>query len=208
MCKAEFALARLLDDWDCRCPSCAAPLAHDGPTRARILRKAATVDRLEAQLVDSLSEIAAIDSSFELSIGPIVARLLRDVEWQRQLQHDLSFAHRQVDHIRGALSEWTTRLHTRPGADMASEHPGVLPDEMHELAQRLRKVGDSLDHAPQPPRRPTESSTVRVAASSLDHAAVNLVAGRGQRSELAAALADAADAITTASRDGDVPADE
>ena len=76
VCKAEFALARLLDDWNCRCPCCDSSLAHDGPTRARILRKAAAVDRLEAQLVDDLSDIAGIDSNIELSVGPIVARLL------------------------------------------------------------------------------------------------------------------------------------
>jgi hypothetical protein len=92
MCDAEFALARLLDDWSSCCPSCDVPLAADGPTRARLLRKAAALDRLEAQLVDSLCEIAAMDTEIEFAGGPIVARLLRDVDWQQQLQRDLSFA--------------------------------------------------------------------------------------------------------------------
>ena len=204
ICKAEFALARLLDDWNCCCPSCDTPLAHDGATRARLLRKAAALDRLEAQFVDSLSELASIESDIEFSVGPIVARLLQDVDWQRQLQSDLSFAQRQVDHVRGALSEWTNRLRLLPSAGM-DEHDADLPDDMHELAHRLRKVGDTLDHASQTPTEPKESSkTVRTAASSVDHAAVNLAAGRAQESELAAAVNDAADAIATTRHDDDL----
>ena len=140
ICKAEFALARLLDDWSCCCPSCATPLAQDGPVRARILRKAAAVDRLEVQLVDTLGEIVATESNLELSIGPIVARILRDIDWQRQLEHDLSFAQRQVDQIRDALREWTTRLDTRAD-NLAAEQEGALPEEMHELAHVSAKWG-------------------------------------------------------------------
>jgi hypothetical protein len=208
ICKAEFALARLLDDWSCCCPSCETQLAQDGSVRARILRKAAAVDRLEGQLVDTLSEIVATESNLELSIGPIVARILRDIDWQRQLEHDLSFAQRQVDQIRDALREWTTRLDTRAD-NLAAEQEGALPEDMHELAHRLRKVGDTLDRTPhsQTPRLP--SGVVRAAARSLDQAAGNLASGRGRQSELAAALDDAADAIiATNSRDGDVPGDE
>src|SRR5687768_7633306 len=167
ICKAEFALARLLDDWNCCCPSCATPLAQDGPVRAHILRRAAAVDRLEVQLHDALSDIAAIESNLELSIGPIVARILRDVDWQRQLADDLSFAQRQVDHIRDALREWTTQLNARAD-NLAATQDAALPEEMHELAHRLRKLGDSLDHAPQTQTPRQDSDAVRAAAHSLD----------------------------------------
>jgi hypothetical protein len=157
------------------------------------------VDRLEAQLVDSLSEFAAIDSNIELSIGPIVARLLRDIDWQHQLQHDLEFAQRQVDHIRAALAQWTSELPTDSAIALAVSHPDGIPDELHELAQLLRQVGDSLDDGPSPPTPANESATVRSAASSLDDAAIKLAAGRGQQSELDEALHHAASAIASTS---------
>jgi hypothetical protein len=197
ICKTEFALARLLDDWNCCCPSCDAPLAPDGPTRARLLRKAAALDRLEAQLVDSLSEIAGIDSEIEFSVGPIVAKLLQDVDWQRQLQRDLSFAQRQVDYVRNALSQWANR-NVRELDFNIDELESDLPDDMHELAHRLRKVGDSIDNTSTTSNGLKKTaSTVRAAATSLDNAAGNLADGRGRRTELDAALNDAIDAIAT-----------
>lgn len=68
---------------------------------------------------------------------------------------------------------------------------------MRELANRLRKVGESLDHR-QEERTPTNgSSTVRAAASAVDRAAQNLAEGRGNESELVAALGDATAAISS-----------
>jgi hypothetical protein len=52
------------------------------------------------------------------------------------------------------------------------------------------------------------ASTVRAAATSLDHAADNLAAGRGQARELDAAIADAVDAIATTRREGEIFRDE
>ena len=76
---------------------------------------------------------------------------------------------------------------------------------MHELAQRLHKVGDSLNHDPRTTGRSKERSAVRAAASSVDAAAVNLAAGHGQQSELADALSHAADAIVSTRNDDSCP---
>ena len=193
ICKCEFSLARLLDDWRCCCPACDAPLAQDGGDRATILRKAAAADRLEAQLVEALSEIASLDSSLEVSIAPTVVRFLTEIEWERQLQDDVSFAQRQIEHLRDAMQAWTERLNRR---SLASERDdAAFSDEMREVANQLRKVGDSFDHARPRKRQPEGGFIARAAAHALDHAADNVAAGRGQEAELSEAIGDAAQAM-------------
>lgn len=196
-CKAEFALVRLLDDWRCCCPACDTPLASDGRDRATILRKAAAADRLEAQLVETLSDIAKTDNRIDLSIAPIIAKLLNAVDWQRQLQHDLSFAQRQIEYLRDATQHWAglaTHIDDTPDNDAG------LSDTIHELAHRLRKVGDSMEHVPGDDMSQREAIAVRGAAQILDDAAHRLADGEGNELELTAALGTASDALTDALR--------
>ena len=192
-CKAEFALARLLDDWRCRCPACDVPLASEGRDRATILRKAAIADRLEAQLIETLSDIAKTDNTIDVSIGPIIAKLLNAVDWQRQLQHDVSFAQRQIEYLRNAIQQRAADNSQAFVDDNANLSGGI-----HELANRLRKIVDSIDHPPQDNNSPCEASQVRAAAQTLDEAADHLATGRGNEPELTEALSHAADALTDA----------
>lgn len=191
-CDSDFALRRLLDDWRCCCPKCDEPLAQRDDDRALLLRKAAIADRLETELVETLSQIASVKGNIEIRISPIVTRLLRDIDWDRQLHDDLMFAQREITSIRDAIRQWAARLrdpHKHTGDD-------ALPGQMRELANRLRQVGESLDHTRHDHMPMADSASVRAAAISVDGAAANLADGRGSQSELIAALDDAADAIT------------
>ena len=194
-CKAEFALVRLLDDWRCRCPFCDVALASDGRDRATILRKAAAADRLETQLIETLSDIAKTDNKIDISIAPIIAKLLSGVDWQRQLRHDLSFAQRQIEHLQDETHQWAD---ITSHADDKTDDDAGLSDGIHELANRLRKVGDAIDHVPQDNTSQGEASAVRAAAHRLDKTADDLANGRGSEPDVTAALGHATDALTDA----------
>jgi len=192
LCGAEFALARLLDDWRCRCPSCDNLLAEDGAARATLLRKAAAADRLETQLIEALSEIAGIDCNLELVVAPTVLRLLTRIDWERRLQDDLSSAQRQLAHLREALQTWAS---ARDEAACADDDE-ALSDEMRGMADQLRKVGDALDHAPPQDSPFTAGALVRAAAHGLDAVADVVASGQGHETALNDAIGEAAQAIT------------
>jgi hypothetical protein len=194
-CAAEFALTRVLDDWRCCCPSCDTPLVEAGSDRATILRKATIADRLEAQLVETLSQIASIPGNIELAISPIVIKLLNEIDWDRQLREDLAFAQREIDRVRAAVSDWVARLDVHSSSDQRALEDKGLTEHMHELANRLRKVGESIDS------RRSETSTnqsarVRAAALSVDEAAEDVAEGNANESQLVDVLGDATDAIS------------
>ena len=131
----------------------------------------------------------------DLSIAPIIAKLLSAVDWEQQLQHDLSFAQRQIEYLRDATQQWAGITGQTHGT--ADDNAG-LSDGIHELANRLRKVGDSMEHVPQENVSQGEAIAVRAAAQTLDDAADNLAVGIGNKPELTAALGHAADALTDA----------
>ena len=195
VCAAEFALTRVLDDWRCCCPSCDTPLADSGTDRATILRKATIADRLEAQLVQTLTQIASTPGNIELAISPIVIRLLNEIDWDRQLREDLAFAQREIDRVRAAVGEWVARLDGQGSSEQRAREDKGLTEHMHELANRLRKVGESIDFT-RSDTSTNQSAHIRAAASSVDDAAQDLAEGHASESQLVDVLGDATNAIS------------
>ena len=193
-CAAEFALTHILDDWRCCCPSCDKQLADTGSDRATILRKAAIADRLEAQLVETLGQLASVPGNIELVISPIVIKLLTEIDWDRQLRDDLVFAQREIDRVRAAVGEWVARLDDHGASDQRALEDKGLVEDMHELANRLRKVGDSINRGSS--TSDDQSGRIRAAASSVDESAQELAEGRASESQLVDVLGDATHAIS------------
>jgi hypothetical protein len=194
-CAAEFALACVLDGWRCCCPLCDTPLADNGGDRATILRKAAVADRLETQLVETLSQLSSIRGNFDLSISPIVIRLLTKVDWDRQLRDDVSFAQREIERLRTAVANWSLHLEGQTDEERQA-HANEFSQDMRELANRLRKVGESMDQSRVEHTPPDQGGPMRSAASSVDKAAHDLARGQGSHTRVDDALDDAIDAIS------------
>src|SRR5436190_82979 len=81
---------------DAAVPAAIGRLHATAPQRATILRKAAAADRIETQLVEALSEIATMESDLEVAVAPTIARFLTRINWEQQLQADVSFAQREI----------------------------------------------------------------------------------------------------------------
>ena len=110
------------------------------PSCPVLLRKAAAADRLETQFVEALSEIATMESDLEVAVAPTIARFLTRINWEQQLQADVSFAQREIEHLAEAMRAWTARLN--PHSVESQPHDAAFSDEMREGAKQLRQVGD------------------------------------------------------------------
>jgi hypothetical protein len=173
-CGGSFTLEELLDDWTCRCPRCARALAESDREKARLLRHAATVDRLVTELTGALSELTDVKGNLEVLPAPVIGTLLTDVAWHRQLRLDVAAARHEIEQVRDAFAAWQAELTGDGGAvgaaDDGSSNRRRFASGARGLASRFREISDGLAEQPGAGSDDLRGRARRLAAAFDQHA--------------------------------------